>query len=112
MTTGFFRWSPQIRASADIDYRTRSVRFGDGYEQVAREGMNSKSQQWEQSFTGGEKYISDIADFLDRNGGSRAFSWKPPLSQTGLYRCDSYKITAAGGNNYTMITTFRQAFQP
>ena len=39
-----FDWSPLNGPTADIKYATRSVKYGDGYEQVTGDGINPESQ--------------------------------------------------------------------
>jgi phage-related protein len=55
-----FTWCPRINAEADTNFRVRKAQFGDGYEQVSGDGLNTRSQQWTLNFTGNETYISAI----------------------------------------------------
>ncbi|EJL90213.1 phage tail protein [Pantoea sp. GM01] len=112
MAIEVFTWCPRINAEAEAKFRNRTVQFGDGYTQVAGDGLNPRSQEWTLSFTGSEAYIKAIKDFLDAHGGTRAFQWKPPLESIGLYRCETYKPTALGGKKYNLDATFLQAFKP
>ena len=107
-----FIWCPRINSGADTQFRVRRAKFGDGYEQVSGDGLNARGQEWSLSFTGDEVYIKAIKSFLDTYGGTRAFIWKPPLEDAGLYRCESYKPTALGNRKYNLDTTFIQAFKP
>lgn len=107
-----FTWCPRVNASADIKFRTRKAQFGDGYSQVAGDGLNPRGQEWALEFVGDEKTISAIAAFLDRHGGTKSFKWKPPLNALGLWRCESYKPTALGADNYSLSAQFVQAFAP
>ena len=107
-----FKHCPRINASAEIKFRTRKAEFGDGYTQVAGDGLNVRGQEWALEFVGEEKTIQEIADFLDRHSGFKSFLWKPPLNKQGLWRCDSYKPTALGGGVYSLSASFVQAFAP
>lgn len=107
-----FTWSPRLNPQGDILFKTRKAKFGDGYEQVSGDGINARSQKWSLNFTGTEDYILPIRDFIDNHGGIRAFQWRPPLEQLGLYRCEDPKLTPLGGNNYSLSLTFTQAFKP
>lgn len=107
-----FNWSPRTSAASDVGFRIRKAQFGDGYTQVAGDGINPRSQKWALSFVGNEAYIRAIVDFLDRHGGYKSFQWCPPLADTGLYRCDAYKPTALGGGNYSLSASFIQAYHP
>lgn len=107
-----FSWCPRINAEADTSFRVRKAQFGDGYEQVSGDGLNTKKQQWSLNFTGNESYISAITDFLDSHEGTRAFQWKPPLEPLGLYRCETYKPTGLGAGKFNLEATFLQAYKP
>ena len=107
-----FTWCPRLNAEADTTFRTRKAQFGDGYTQVAGDGLNPKSQKWTLSFTGDESYIGAIKAFLDAHQGTKAFLWKPPLEPLAMFRCDTYNPTALGAGKYTLDATFEQAFKP
>ncbi|CDG90566.1 phage tail protein [Xenorhabdus bovienii] len=105
-----FNWSPRTSTSATVDFKIRKAAFGDGYTQVSGEGIHPRSQKWALDFVGNEKYIRAILEFLDRHQGHKSFIWKPPLSDTGLYRCEGYKTSALGGKNYSLSAEFVQAY--
>ncbi|WP_426817931.1 phage tail protein [Winslowiella sp. 2C04] len=107
-----FTWCPRTDAEADVKHRVRKAQFGDGYAQVAGDGLNTRSQEWALNFVGDEAYIQAIREFLDRMGGIRAFQWKPPLYPLGLWRCEEYKPVALGAGKYSLDATFIQAFRP
>ena len=107
-----FTWYPRVNAEADVKHRVRKASFGDGYTQVAGDGINPRTQEWNLSFIGTEEYIQPILDFLDRMAGTKSFLWKPPLNPLGFWRCEEYKAVAMGGDNYTLTATFEQAFKP
>lgn len=107
-----FTWCPKIEPVGTVSFRTKSAKFGDGYEQRVKDGINNKSQSWPLTFVGKEAMIKEIADFLDEHAGADPFYWTPPLSDQGLYRCDSYQPTALGAGGYTLTATFEQAFHP
>jgi phage-related protein len=107
-----FTWSPRVNPTQTVTFRKRKAQFGDGYEQVSGDGLNPRSQQWELNFVGAQTYIEEIKGFLDRQGGTKAFQWKPPLEALGLYRCEEFKPAPMGGGNYSLSATFIQAFKP
>lgn len=107
-----FNWSPRVNPSQTVTMRNRKAQFGDGYMQVSGDGINPRSQDWDLTFIGLESYIQAIKQFLDRHQGTTAFIWKPPLEDTGLYRCDEYKPSPMGGDNWSLTATFKQAYKP
>jgi phage-related protein len=107
-----FSWSPRVNPTQTVNFRVKKAQFGDGYDQVAGDGINPRSQEWELNFVGPEAYIREIKQFLDRHGGIHSFQWTPPLEDVGLYRCEQYKPSPLGGKNYSLSATFTQAFAP
>ena len=107
-----FTWTPRTEPTGTVEYRVRTVQFGDGYQQAVGEGLNNRSQSWPLVFLGDEAKIRSIATFLDRHSGSRAFRWTAPLGEPGLFRCKGYQPTAKGGGLYSLSATFEQAFHP
>lgn len=107
-----FTWKALAPADANVKLRNRKAQFGDGYAQVAGDGLNSREQSWNLSFGGTEAEISAIVAFLDRMAGRRAFQWKPPLYPLGLWTCEEYAPKENPGNYFTLTATFEQAFRP
>ncbi|HHA1715902.1 phage tail protein [Enterobacter kobei] len=112
MTVETFTWCPKVASQVDTSFRTRKVQFGDGYAQVAGDGINPVTQQWSVSFTGDEAYIQAIKNFLNRHSGFKSFIWKPPLESSGLWRAESFQISTLGNKKYTLSSTFTQAYHP
>lgn len=106
-----FIWSPLNGVTGDITRRTRTAQFGDGYEQVTDDGMNSENQSWPLSFTDKWTDIKPIIDFLREHGEARAFLWTNPLGESGLYRATKLKPTALGFGNWTVAVTFVTAYR-
>ncbi|BBP76527.1 hypothetical protein PHLH7_26310 [Pseudomonas sp. Ost2] len=112
MATETFTWTPNNDPAATISFRTKSAKFGDGYEQRAQDGINSRSQSWPLTFSGKKDRIKEIMAFLDRQAGATPFYWTDPLGGQALYRCSEYQPKAVGGDVYTLTATFEQAFHP
>ncbi|MCG5279863.1 phage tail protein [Providencia rettgeri] len=49
-----FKWRTQVQDSpvGEFRHRVREVVFGDGYKQVAGDGINPESQSWPITYTG------------------------------------------------------------
>ncbi|RAU39253.1 phage tail protein [Pseudomonas sp. RIT411] len=112
MAVETFTWRPLSGAQGQIDHRTRTSQFGDGYAQVVGDGPNNRSQSWPLTFKGRRETIIEIRDFLDRHAGYRSFLWTPPLGSIGFYRAKEVSISPVGGAVYTLTATFEQAFHP
>ena len=79
-----FTWCPKVEPVGTVSFRNKSAKFGDGYEQRARDGINNKSESWPLTFVGGADKIMPIKKFLDAHAGADPFYWTPPLGEQGL----------------------------
>lgn len=95
-----------------INFRVRSIQFGDGFKQEVKDGLNNKLDNWPVSATGPADEIQPLIDFLDARGGSESFLWTPPRGVQGLYKCKAYGTTDSHGNNVKLTATFERYFQP
>jgi phage-related protein len=111
MTTTF-TWPVQAKPTGAIKLRTLSAKFGDGYEQVAADGINNIEQSWPISILGLAAEVTPARDFLNARQGYQSFFWTPPLGAPGYYRCRDYQLQHLGGGAYELTATFEQAFQP
>ncbi|QQB32833.1 phage tail protein [Achromobacter deleyi] len=107
-----FSWLPRRNPQADVRFRVLRAQFGDGYEQVAQDGLNSRTESWPLSFFGSEAEIRPIKDFLDRHGTWRAFLWTAPLGEQLSYRASDYQLIPNGGGWYSISVTFTQRHVP
>lgn len=112
MTRERFTWRPTGQPAGTVTFRRLSAQFGDGYRQVAGDGLNTKGQSWPLQFSGSKEQMGAILAFFDRHAGIRAFLWTPPLGEEGLYEVTSYSPTPMGGPAYTLSATFQQTFRP
>lgn len=112
MTTEVFTWIPKIEPVGNVEFRLKSAKFGDGYQQVAQDGINNRAQFWPLTFVGDEARIKAIVQFLDRHAGATSFYWTAPLGEPALYRCKGYQPSPLGAGLYSLAATFEQAFHP
>ena len=112
MSAKTFTWIPQVEPVGTVEFRLKTAQFGDGYQQVLKDGLNHKTQSWPLTFVGDQVQIKAIIDFLDEHAGATAFYWAAPLSEPALYRCKRYQPTPMGAGLYTLAATFEQAFHP
>lgn len=113
MSTPTFTWPPLRAAAGESTFRVRAAQFGDGYRQLAADGINNRTQSWQLSFAGKEARIAPIKAFLDARKGAERFHWTPPLEQAPrLFTAGGYSVQAQGKGLYTLSVTFTEAFQP
>jgi len=106
-----FSWSPQNGPTADIQHRNTEVQYGDGYAQVAGDGINTESQKWPLTFIGMNEDIMPILAFLRAHAGVRAFKWVNPLGELGLYRASDIKPTIIDFARMSVTVTFATAYR-
>lgn len=73
-----FQWVPLLDASADNSLRVSEVRFGDGYSQRLRDGINTHEKTWSLRFVDRVAVISAIEAFIVSRGGADSFTFSPP----------------------------------
>lgn len=106
-----FTWSPLNGPTADIQYRNTSVQYGDGYAQVSGDGINTESQAWGVTFKGLNAEMTPILAFLRTHADSRAFKWRNPLGEVGLYRSSQLKSTQLDYARMQITATFVSAYR-
>jgi len=107
-----FNWCPRVNPQGSAMLRVLTAQFGDGYQQAAADGIHNKIETWPLEFSGTGEEIKPIKDFLDARGGWEAFSWTPPLGETGAYRAPQYTLMPLGADLYNLTVTLQQVWKP
>lgn len=103
---------PQDAPSGEKTPHLLEAVFGDGYRQIAQDGLNPLSAKWPLTFVGTEAEVAPIATFLDAHVGV-SFYWTPPMSVTaGLYFHRGYSLTPKGGSNAVLSVRLEETFSP
>ena len=106
-----FVWKPSYNASTNIEPRTLSVRFGDGYEQRMADGINNKLLVLNLTFDKrNEKESLAINHFLNIRGGAESFIFAPPspFSSRKKFVCKKFSTNYVFYDNYTISATFEE----
>ena len=103
-----FTWAVRTGDSGQIDFKVRAASFGDGYQQLVGDGINSKRAKWPVTVIGTLMEVQPVIDFLDRHGGAKAFLWTSPIGVQGRYVCASYVPKRGAGSIVTLTATFEQ----
>ncbi|WP_140921004.1 phage tail protein [Limnobaculum xujianqingii] len=110
-----FKWGTQIQNQQEVTYsrRVRSLQFGDGYEQVVEDGINTESQSWPIIYTGRNNEVEMVRDFLRRHV-TKSFIWTPPFGEKGLFRVSNepIKVVPLSETTLTVSAVFKQSFEP
>lgn len=112
MAVETFTWCPKVEPTSTPEYRVRSSKFGNGYEQVVGDGPNNRVDSWPLTFVVKEAVAVQIKAFLDRHAGHKSFFWTPPLGELSFFRATAPTITPNGAGVFTLATTFTQSFLP
>jgi len=111
MATEKFTWRIEKAVSMPAKYRTIRAQFGDGYEQVSADGINTKEEQYVVRITAkNDAEAKVIMAFFDRHNGTRSFAWTPPLGSLSLFTCIDPDPQHEGGGVWVINATFKRAF--
>lgn len=103
--------APEISSPGDAQVRELSATFGDGYSQVAPDGLNALRRSFEPSWPAlSVDDFEDIVEFFEANKGV-PFKYTPPLESVEIvWRCSSWKPGYAGGDKRSLQAQFVQDF--
>lgn len=108
-----YNWPLQIQhqPTPQTTVRVRSTALGDGYEQVAEDGINTQRITYPLQHIGMTDEVKQIRDFL-LAGVVTAFYFKPPHGELGLYRVvpDSVSTMPLSKRVGTVNASLRQCF--
>lgn len=97
-------------ASKSIEIDTKSVKFGDGYEQTFSFGINNTSISWSCSKTDSETVINEIEDFILSHKNVDPF-YMTMRGKTGLYKVvGGIQSSQDSGDLWTISFNIKQAY--
>jgi phage-related protein len=110
MTT--FTYTPNYGAAAARAPRTKSVKYGDGYELRSTDGINMQPEMWDLQFTNRTSAEALAIDaFLTTQAAVSKFQWTTPTGVTGNFICRTWNLSLTWGNVYTVSARFEQVFE-
>lgn len=108
-----FIWKHAPGASGSIDFKIREAKFGDGYVQTVKDGINNVRQTWPLVFNGNLADMQPIYDFLCEHGGAVSFLWTAPgTNSAALWRSPKFTMTSVGGGIYSVSAELVRSYQP
>lgn len=109
-----FTWTPSFSARADYKPRVRVVKFADGYEQRAADGINARAASWSLTFANrAATEAAAIAAFLEARNAVEAFDWAPPYEASAIrVVCREWSKSVETYNAITLTAQFSQVFEP
>lgn len=109
-----FFWLPDYSSSIDITPRKIEIKYGDGYAQRSRDGINTSPLIFSLSFNGRtDKEAAAIAHFIEQRGGVDSFVYNHAtiFNKTGLkYIAKDCKISHQSYNLNNLSVTLERSF--
>jgi phage-related protein len=109
-----FNYVPSYSSQVESSENVLEMDFGDGYSQVAPDGINSKPLVFSILFRKiSDSEVSAIVSFLDSQGNSKVFKWTPPApyaSEKMWRQKGGYRFSWDESNGNTVTATFVQVF--
>ena len=107
--------TPSYGAQKTSTTSTRTVQFGDGYQQRLTYGLNQNLKIWKPQFQNISETDADtIETFLDARAADNAsFDWTPPgESSASKFICLSWSKTIPYKNRATIKASFQEVAEP
>jgi len=116
MTTPTFplSYGPIFPVEIDKEPRNNVSTYGDGYEQISGDGINTIKPSTEVVWEGLTQAEAQSVDtFLTGLAGAGTFMWKYPGDAAATrWRCTKWKPRFIGPANYGITASFVRSFNP
>lgn len=85
---------PDVDMAVDVNRRMQIAQYGDGYRQVALDGINSLEKEWSVQFTNRPAYlITQMTRYLEAtNGGGFPFM-DPATGELATVSCEEWSVS-------------------
>jgi phage-related protein len=105
--------APTFNAVKSSQPAIKTTKFGDGYEQRVRFGINQNPKEWSLTFMVKTADAVTIENFLDaRADDAASFDWTPPDTTTPYkWKCEQWNKDLLGDDFYKINATFTQVFE-
>lgn len=109
-----FNFPVEASPTGGANFKTLAADFGDGYTQIAGDGINTRKERWSVTVTGcldGDIRLAKA--FLDRHAGHKIFEWDTPLGERKYFRAlEGYSFKKRPINDFSISTTFEEVHHP
>ena len=111
--TDTFNFECSAGTAGAVTHNVSVTKFGDGYAQFAKNGINARGSQWSVTIANMQQAQSDaVTGFIDAHAG-KSFFWTPPRSiKRGLFLCSKYTLTPVEFGLQSITATFEEVFFP
>lgn len=106
-----FKWCPLRNPEPIVDHlqRTKEIQFGDGYEQVSPDGINSMCRHFK-NFT----FSNDadaVIEFYQRHGKTKAFILDIPQYKAKVRFTGGFTVTETGNGLRRVTVEMKEVFR-
>lgn len=111
MSLPVFLWIPDEGVKDEPQESVLSARYGDGYEDLRPDGVNTVSIKRSAQFSVRSDAELDLIEaFLTARGRTQAFRWQwPTTAPDRVWRCDRWSTTHTSGGRVISVD-FRQVY--
>ncbi|MEQ1969112.1 phage tail protein [Xenorhabdus nematophila] len=93
MTKPEFKWRPQDNYEVTHEPRVKVIKFGDGYEQRIKDGINNQLKRYQLNFIEKMETGKAIDEFLRARGAVESFTWlTSDDNQLRTFVCRSWTV--------------------
>lgn len=106
-----FDWDVTLdEFGVDIKFNTKTLTFGDGYDQDVSFGINNDKTDWSWAIIDSQTVINEIQDFLVATKGSETFLWDSPRGEVRV-KVSDLRVVPLGGVLWKISATFSQRYR-
>lgn len=107
-----FSWCPSYEPVQTKQTRIIEARFGDGYSQRSRDGLNSVSRRWKLQWINEDQAVAEAIDeFLTARTNVEPFYYIDTTGRfSGLYTCETWDKSDTGPGLCTVTAEFVESF--
>ena len=99
--------------SIKYETRTRELSYGDGYKEIARDGINATRKQTRVSIIVNKAQLDLYLNIFEDLKGATPFLWSPDGSPTtDQWVCKNWESVTLSTNIFELIASFTQYFSP
>lgn len=109
MSLRTFIWLIDKSATRKTSLRTKTISFGDGYEQNFSEGINNKRKSWNCKCTGYRNEVETIYNFLIEHNGVIPF-YMPTIDSGAYITKGDIGLNHVGGDVWSVDFNVQQFF--
>lgn len=108
-----FTIAPDFNSSVAIKPRVLAAQFGDGYAMRAGDGINTRADEWQLTFSSRTAAERDtIMAFLGARNGTEPFDWTAPDGTAGRWTCPEWGYAPNTAAANTITARFVRDFAP